>query len=80
MVDDYLTKNITAADVATFLATNPNAITNMLTAHPELLAIFLAAAANHSQENKHIDSKVIDLIPAIAAKASNNTLITAIPP
>ena len=72
MVDDYLTKNITAADVATFLATNPNAITNMLTAHPELLAIFLAAAANHSQENKHIDSKVIDLIPAIAAKARHD--------
>ncbi|MDC1382072.1 DUF484 family protein [Candidatus Puniceispirillum sp.] len=72
MVDDYLTKNITTTDVAAFLANNPGAINNMLTTHPELLALCLAAAANHSQENKHIDSKVIDLIPAIAAKARHD--------
>ncbi len=72
MADDNWTKNITAEDIAAFLANNPDAATDMLATHTDLLAICLAAMSDYTQKNKHIDSKVIDLIPALAAKARHD--------
>lgn len=72
MADDNLTKNITAKEVVAFLASNPDAVTNMLATHPDLLTIFFEAAGDQVQNNKHIDPKVIDLIPALAAKARHD--------
>ncbi len=69
MAKNNSTKNINATDVATFLANNPDAILDMLATHPNLLALCLAAAGNHAQDNKQIDPKVVDLIPVLAAKA-----------
>ena len=69
MANDNSTNNINATDVATFLANNPASITDMLATNPNLLAIFLAAVGDHAQDNKQIDPKVVDLIPALAAKA-----------
>ena len=48
MADNNSTKNITAKDVATFLADNPDSITDMLATHPKLLALYLAAAGDHA--------------------------------
>ena len=69
MADNNSTKKITATDVATFLANNPDSITDILAAHPNLLTLCLAAASDHAPDNKQIDPKVVDLIPALAAKA-----------
>lgn len=69
MADDNSTKNITATDVATFLADNPESITDMLANHPNLLTLLLTAASDHAQDNKKIDPKVVDLSPALAFKA-----------
>ena len=69
MADNNPTKNITARDVANFLAANPNSISDILTTHPNLLALSLAAARDHAQDNKQVDAKVVDLSPALAFKA-----------
>ena len=69
MADNNSINNITARDVVGFLADNPDAITDILATNPNLLAVCLAAAGNHAEYNKQIDPKVVDLIPALAAKA-----------
>ena len=69
MANDRLKNNITATDITSFLAKNPDAITNMLATHPNLLAVCLAAAGRHAQNDKQFDRKVVDLIPPLAAKA-----------
>ena len=69
MADNNSTKNITATDVAAFLADNPDSIADMLATHPNLLALFLAAVSNYAQVNKQIDPKVVDLSPALTFKA-----------
>ena len=46
MADNNSTKKITAKDVATFLAHNPDSITDLLANHPKLLALYLAAASD----------------------------------
>ncbi len=69
MADENSTKNITIADIATFLTTNPGSINNMLSANPNLSTLFLAAVGDHVQYDHKINSKVVDLIPALAAKA-----------
>ena len=69
MAENNSTKNITAKDVAAFLADNPDSITDILATHPNLLALCLAAARNHAQDNIQTDSKVVDLSPALAFKA-----------
>ena len=69
MADNNSTKNITAKDVATFLADNPDSIADMLATHPKLLALCLAAAGDHAKDNKQIDPKVVDLSPALTFKA-----------
>ena len=69
MADNNSTKNITATDVATFLANNPDSIADMLATHPKLLALCLAAASDHAQNNQQIDPKVVDLSPALNFKA-----------
>ena len=69
MADDKSKKTITAKDVATFLADNPDAITDMLATDPNLLALCLAAVGDHAQDYKYINPKVVNLIPALAAKA-----------
>ena len=69
MADNSSTNNITVKDVATFLTDNPDSITDMLATHPNLLALFLAAAGNYAQVNKQIDPKVVDLSPALNFKA-----------
>ena len=69
MADNSSTKNITAKDVATFLEDNPESITDLLATHPNLLALCLAAAPDHAQDNKHADPKVFDLSPTLALKA-----------
>ena len=69
MVDKTSTKNITAKDVATFLANNPDSITDLLATHPKLLALYLAATGDPPRENKQIDPKVVDLSPTLTFKA-----------
>ena len=69
MADNNSTKNITAEDVATFLANKPDSITDMLATHPNLLALCLAAARDHAQDNQQTDPKVVNLSPALAFKA-----------
>ncbi len=69
MAYDNSINNITARDVVDFLADNPDAITDILATNPNLLAVCLAAAGNHAEYNKQFDPKVVDLIPALAAKA-----------
>ena len=69
MADNNSTKNITAKDVANFLADNPDSFTDMLATNPSLLAICLAAANDHAHDNKQMDPKVVDLSPALAFKA-----------
>ena len=69
MADDNSVISITATDVVGFLTDNPDAITDILATNPNLLAVCLAAAGNHAGNSKQIDSKVIDLIPTLAAKA-----------
>ena len=70
MADNNSTKKITAKDVATFLADNPDSITDLLATHPKLLALYLAAAEMiQAKDNKQIDPKVVDLSPALAFKA-----------
>ena len=69
MADNNSTKNITATDVAAFLADNPDSITDMLATHPNLLALCLAVASDHARDNKQIDPKVVDLSPALTFKA-----------
>lgn len=69
MTDGISLNDITATDVADFLANNPDAITDLLAVNPSLLTVCLAAASNPAEDNKQIDPKVVDLIPALAAKA-----------
>ena len=69
MADNNSTKKITAKDVATFLADNPDSITDLLATHPKLLALYLAAAGDPAKNNKQIDPKVVDLSPALTFKA-----------
>ena len=69
MAENNSTNKINAADVAAFLANNPASVIDMLATHPNLLAICLTAANNHAQTNNQIDEKVVDLSPALAAKA-----------
>ena len=69
MVDDKSEKTITANDVASFLANNPAEMSNLLAAQPELLATFITAAGTSIKTNDKIDDKVVNLIPALAAKA-----------
>ena len=72
MADNNSTKNITATDVADFLANNPDSITDMIANHPKLLALCLAAASNHAQDDNQIDPKVVDLSPTLTFKARND--------
>ena len=69
MADNDSTKNITATDVATFLADNPDSIADMLATYPKLLALCLTVASDHAKDNNQIDSKVVDLSPALNLKA-----------
>ena len=69
MADNDSTKNITAKDVATFLADNPDSIADMLATYPKLLALCLTVARDHAKDKKEIDSKVVDLSPALNFKA-----------
>ena len=69
MAENNSTNNITAADVAGFLANNPASVLDMLATHPNLLAICLAAANYGAKNNNHVNEKVVDLSPALAAKA-----------
>ena len=69
MANNNSTKHITATDVATFLADNPDSISDMLATHPKLLTLCLAAASDHAQDNQQIDPKVVDLSPALNFKA-----------
>ena len=69
MADNNSTNNITVKDIATFLTENPDAITDMLATHPNLLALCLAATGDQAQDNKQIDPKVVNLSPALAFKA-----------
>ena len=67
MVADKPDTSITAKDVANFLAGNPDAMSDLLATEPEFLAACLTAAGTHAAA--HMDNKVVDLIPALAAKA-----------
>ena len=69
MADNNSTNNITAKDVATFLANNPASVTDMLATHPNLLAICLAAAGDHAKNNNQIDSKGIKIKIVSAPKS-----------
>ena len=69
MADNNSKKNITAKDVANFLTANPSSFTDILATHPNLLALCLAAANDHAQDNKQADPKVVDLSPTLAFKA-----------
>ena len=69
MADNNSIKKITAKDVATFLADNPDSITDLLATHPKLLALYLAAAGDPAKDNKQIDPKVVDLSPALTFRA-----------
>jgi uncharacterized protein YigA (DUF484 family) len=69
MADNNSTKNITAKDVTTFLADNPDSIADMFATHPKLLALCLAAASDHAKNNKQKVSKVVDLSSALDFKA-----------
>ena len=72
MANNNSTKKITAKDVATFLADNPDSITDLLATHPKLLAPYLAAADDPDRDNKQIDPKVVDLSPALTFKARHD--------
>ncbi len=67
MAADKPDTSITAKDVANFLAGNPDAMSDLLATGPEFLAACLTAAGTHAAA--HMDNKVVDLIPALAAKA-----------
>ncbi|XDZ62247.1 DUF484 family protein [Alphaproteobacteria bacterium LSUCC0396] len=67
MAADKPDTSITAKDVANFLAGNPDAMSDLLATEPEFLATCLTAAGTHAAA--HMDNKVVDLIPALAAKA-----------
>ena len=69
MAPDKPKQDITAKDVASFLAANPDAMSKLLATQPELLAACLTAAGTHVGADDKIDAKVVDLIPALAAKA-----------
>jgi len=69
MADNNSTRNITVTDVATFLADNPDAITDILATHPKLLALYRAAASDQAEDSKKMDPKIVDLSPALAFKA-----------
>ncbi len=69
MANDKSKKTITAKDVASFLMDNPNAMSKLLGAQPELLAACITAAGTSTVTNDKIDDKVVNLIPALAAKA-----------
>ncbi len=66
MAADKPDTSITAKDVANFLAGNPDAMSDLLATEPEFLAACLTAAGTHAAA--HMDNKVVDLIPALAAK------------
>ena len=69
MANDKSKKTITANDVASFLTDNPDAMPKLLAAQPELLAACITAAGTSIGTNDKIDDKVVNLIPALAAKA-----------
>ena len=67
MAADKPDKPITAKDVAIFLVANPDTLSNLLATEPEFLAACLTVAGKNA--GAQIDNKVVDLIPALAAKA-----------
>ena len=67
MAADKPDKPITAKDVAIFLAANPDTLSNLLATEPEFLAACLTVAGKNA--GAQMDNKVVDLIPALAAKA-----------
>ena len=69
MADDKSKKTITAEDVASFLTDNPAEIPKLLATQPELLAACITAVGTSIDTNDKIDDKVVNLIPALAAKA-----------
>ena len=69
MADDKSKKTITAKDVASFLTDNPAEMSKLLATQPELLAACITAAGTSIGANDKIDDKVVNLIPALAAKA-----------
>ena len=69
MANDKSKKTITAGDVARFLANNPEAMSKLLATQPELLAACITAVGTSIETNDKIDHKVVNLIPALAAKA-----------
>ncbi|MDA9597969.1 DUF484 family protein [bacterium] len=68
MADDKSKKTITAKDVASFLTNSPAEIPKLLATQPELLAACIAAVGTSIDTNDKIDDKVVNLIPALAAK------------
>ena len=69
MADDKSKKTITAKDVASFLTDNPAEIPKLLATQPELLAACITAVGTSIETDDKIDNKVVNLIPALAAKA-----------
>lgn len=69
MADDKSKKIITAKDVALFLTANPDAMSKLLATQPDLLAACITAAGTSIEPDAKIDDKVVNLIPALAAKA-----------
>ena len=69
MADDKSKKTITAKDVASFLINNPAEMSKLLATQPELLAACITAAGTSIEGNDKIDDKVVNLVPALAAKA-----------
>ena len=69
MADDKSKKTITAKDVASFLTDNPAEMSKLLATQPELLAACITAAGTSIEADDKIDDKVVNLIPALAAKA-----------
>ena len=69
MADDKSKKTITTKDVASFLTDNPAEISKLLATQPELLAACITAVGTSIETNDKIDDKVVNLIPALAAKA-----------
>jgi len=67
MAADKPDKPITAKDVAIFLAANRDTLSNLLATEPEFLAACLTVAGKNA--GAQMDNKVVDLIPALAAKA-----------
>ena len=68
MAEKNLVNDITAREIASFLTDNPDSITDMLATHPNLLAVCLAGAHQHTEGNQQMDQKVVDLIPTLAAE------------